>query len=114
LPAAAADAAALRVYACYPQTLLALLAYAGLFSVPWLYSKFRPVIDTVVYDTLHLLTLLAVHAERWAYGLAVLAAALVWQLISSEDGSGSLVVQGSAAALAGLAVLVWRVVVAET
>jgi hypothetical protein len=34
--------------------------------------------------------------------------------MSSEDGSGSLIVQGSAAALAGLAVLVWRVAVAET
>jgi hypothetical protein len=100
--------------AAFLQTLLAMLAYAGLFSIPWLYSKFRPVIDTVVYDTLHLLTLLVVHAERWAYGLAALAAALVWQLMSSEDGSGSLIVQGSAAALAGLAVLVWRVAVAET
>uniref|UniRef100_A0A383WN01 Reticulon-like protein n=1 Tax=Tetradesmus obliquus TaxID=3088 RepID=A0A383WN01_TETOB len=95
------------------QTLLAMLAYAGLFSVPWLYSKFRPVIDAVVYDGLHLLTLLVVHAERWAYGLAALAAALVWQMMASADGSGSLVVQGSAAAGAGLAVLVWRVAVAE-
>lgn len=97
-----------------PQTLLAMLAYAGLFSVPWLYSKFRPVIDAVVYDGLHLLTLLVVHAERWAYGLAALAAALVWQMMASADGSGSLVVQGSAAAGAGLAVLVWRVAVAES
>ncbi|WIA22271.1 hypothetical protein OEZ85_004591 [Tetradesmus obliquus] len=96
------------------QTLLAMLAYAGLFSVPWLYSKFRPVIDAVVYDGLHLLTLLVVHAERWAYVLAALAAALVWQMMASADGSGSLVVQGSAAAGAGLAVLVWRVAVAES
>jgi hypothetical protein len=33
---------------------------------------------------------------------------------SCRVGSGSLIVQGSAAALAGLAVLVWRVAVAET
>jgi hypothetical protein len=49
------------------QTLLAMLAYAGLFSVPWLYSKFRLVIHTVVYDMLQLLTLLVAAAAATAF-----------------------------------------------
>lgn len=93
------------------QTLLAMFAYGGLFGVPWLYTKFKRHIDTLVYDCMHFLTLLVVHAERWAYGLALVAAAVVWQLMESE--AGSVIVQGSMAALAGLAVLVWRVAVAE-
>lgn len=87
------------------------MAYAGLFSVPWLYNKFKRSIDTVVYETMHFLTLLVVHAERWAYGVALLAGGLIWQLLESEEGS--LVVRGSAAGLAAMAVLVWRVAVAE-
>lgn len=93
------------------QTLLAMVAYAGLFSVPWLYNKFKRSIDALVCEAVHFLTLLLVHAERWAYGLALLAAGLVWQLLDSEGGS--LVVQGSAAGLAAVAVLVWRVAVAD-
>jgi hypothetical protein len=96
-----------------------MLAYAGLFCVPWLYKQFRAAIDTVVYDTFHFLTLLLVNAERWAYGLAVAAAAVVWQALApSPDnaaaGSGaSLVVRCTAAGAAAFAVLLWRVVVAD-
>eukprot|EP00879_Flechtneria_rotunda_P003072 GHRR01003292.1.p1 GENE.GHRR01003292.1~~GHRR01003292.1.p1 ORF type:complete len:691 (+),score=319.24 GHRR01003292.1:284-2074(+) len=92
------------------QTLLAMLALCGLFTIPWLYSQFKQYLDNVVYEVVHFLMLLVVHAERWAYALAVLAFALVWQLMESEEGS--LVVRGSAAGLAALTVLVWRVVMA--
>eukprot|EP00878_Enallax_costatus_P015386 GHUV01016117.1.p1 GENE.GHUV01016117.1~~GHUV01016117.1.p1 ORF type:complete len:710 (+),score=275.29 GHUV01016117.1:103-2232(+) len=93
------------------QTLLAMFAYLGLFTVPWMYNKFKHTIDTVVYETINFLTLLVVHAERWAYALALLAGGLVWQLLESEEGS--LVVRATAAALAATAVLVWRVAVAD-
>lgn len=93
------------------QTLLAMFAYLGLFTVPWMYSKFKHTIDTVVYETINFLTLLVVHAERWAYAVALLAGGLVWQLLEREEGS--MVVQGTAAALAATAVLLWRVAVAD-
>jgi len=95
------------------QTLLAMLAYAGLFTVPWCYYRFKPLIDAVVYDFLHLVTLLVMHAERWAYVVAAVAAVGVWQLLATEDGQGSMVVQASGASAAALAVLGWRVMAAE-
>lgn len=93
-----------------------MLAYAGLFCVPWLYKQFRVVIDKVVYDTLHFMTLLLVNAERWAYALAALAAALTWQLFEPADGAStgaSLVVRCTASGVVGLGVLLWRLLVAE-
>lgn len=98
------------------QTLLAMAAYAGLFSVPWLYKQFRNVIDRVVYDTMHFLTLLLVNAERWAYAIAFLAAAVVWHLLEPTDSAttgASFVVRCTAAFLAGFAVLMWRLMVTE-
>jgi hypothetical protein len=97
------------------QMLLAMIAYAGLFCVPWLYKQFRTVIDTVVYDTVHFVTLLVVNAERWAYAVAALAAALTWQLLEPSDAAAgaSLVVRCTASGVAGLSVLLWRVLVAE-
>lgn len=99
-----------------PQTLLAMVAYAGLFCVPWMYKQFRTVIDKVVYDTVHFMTLLVVNAERWAYALAALAAALTWQLLEPADAAASgasLVVRCTASGAAGLSVLLWRVLVSE-
>jgi hypothetical protein len=92
-----------------------MIAYAGLFCVPWLYKQFKTAIDTVVYDTLHFVTLLFVSAERWAYALSVLAAALTWQALEPADAStgASLVVRGTAAAVAGLGVLLWRLIASE-
>lgn len=92
-----------------------MVAYAGCFCVPWMYQQFRTAIDKVVYDTLHFLTLLLVNAERWAYAVAILAAALTWQVLEpAEPGSGaSLVVRCTASGIAGIAVLLWRVLVSE-
>jgi hypothetical protein len=95
---------------------LAMIAYTGLFCVPWAYKQFRSVIDKVVYDTLHFVTLLVVNAERWAYAIAALAAALTWQVLDPADAAGSgtsFVVRCTASGLAGLAVLLWRVLVSE-
>jgi hypothetical protein len=91
-----------------------MVAYAGLFCVPWMYKQFRSVIDKVVYDTLHFMTLLVVNAERWAYAVAILAAALTWQVLEPADAASSgasLVVRCTASGVAGLAVLLWRVLV---
>ena len=91
--------------------LLAMLGYCGLFCVPWMYQQFRSVIDRVVYDTLHFMWLLLVNAERWAYAVAALAAALTWQLLEPADSTvtgASMVVRGTAAGVAGIAVLLWR------
>lgn len=99
-----------------PQALLAMVAYAGLFCVPWLYKQFRTVIDNVVHDTVHFVTLLVVNAERWAYALAALAAALTWQLLEPSGAAttgASLVVRCTASGVAGLSVLLWRVLAAE-
>lgn len=96
------------------QTLLVMVAYAGLFCVPWLYQQFRSVIDKVVCDTLHFITLLLANAERWAYAVAALAAALTWQLLEPADAATSgtsVVVRCTAAGLAGLGVLLWRLMV---
>src|SRR5690348_15868271 len=92
------------------QTLLAMTAYAGLFCAPWLYKQFRTVIDMVVYDILHFVTLLLVNAERWAYALAALAAALTWQLLEPSDGaiSASIVLRCTASGADRLTVLLWR------
>lgn len=62
------------------------------------------------------LSVLQVNAERWAYALAVLAAALTWQLLEPAEASAwgaSLVVRCTASGVSGLAVLLWRVLVSE-
>ena len=79
--------------------------------VPLLYSRFKTSIDAIVCDGAQLLALLFLHAERWAYALALAAAGLTWQLLDSDNCS--VVVQSSAAAGAALGVLVWRVAAAE-
>lgn len=93
------------------QTLLAMLAYACLFVLPWSCHAFRPAMDAALSEALVLLTALLTHAERWAYVAAAAAAAGVWQLTepgAGGAGGGSLVVRCSAAAGAALCVLAWR------
>lgn len=88
------------------QTLLAMLAYAALFTIPWLYYQWKPTMDRFVYDVLHFVSLIVLQGERWAYVLAVVAALGVWSYL--EQSMSSLVVRASMSALAGLAVLIWR------
>jgi hypothetical protein len=117
-----------------PQTLLAMLAYAGLFCIPWLYRQFRGTIDVLVCDVAHFLTLLLANAERWAYALAAGAAVLAWHVLAPGAGAGageglaglggsggsgglmsagaSLVVRASAACGAAFSVLLWRLMAA--
>lgn len=59
------------------QTLLAMLAYTGLFCVPWLYQQFRVAIDRVVYDVLHFMTLLVVSTQYGTHTQRVCGVACV-------------------------------------
>ncbi|KAI8472159.1 MAG: hypothetical protein J3K34DRAFT_519920 [Monoraphidium minutum] len=93
-----------------PQVLLAMLAYASLFLVPWLFAQFRDPMDRVLFEGLQFCAALLAGCERASLALAAAAGAAGWS--AAEAGGGSLVVRVSGGAAAAFAVLVWRVAAA--
>ncbi|GBF89964.1 hypothetical protein Rsub_02668 [Raphidocelis subcapitata] len=89
-----------------PQLLLALLAYASLFALPWACSQFKRPLDAALAETVHVLTLLLLGSSRVSLALAGGAGLGAWEL---AGGSGaSLVVRATLATVSALSVLVWR------
>lgn len=94
----------------FPQVPLAMVVYASLFLVPWLYAGFKESMDFAVYEATRFLAALIAGCERASLVLAAVAGVAGWSL--AESAGCSLVVRVTGGLLAGLAALIWRTAVA--